>query len=241
MRPASSKIAIARFIQMVALLIVTGISLARSAWASPLSYLVTINTSAVAGTSGNLDLQFNPGVLPGTQLATASVQSFSTNGTLGTATLTGNVTGTLPGTLSFDNQTAFNDDFQGIVFGSTIQFDLLLSGPAVLAPDGISVAGSSFGIGLWDSTGLNPLLTSDPNGFAGIVNLNLDGTGTTITFLTNSGGPPVVTFTPEVTPAVPEPGSIVLFGTGLLAIISPLVAGRSSLWLYAAFRNKARP
>ena len=57
--------------------------------------------------------------------------------------------------------------------GNTIQFDLVLSGPAVLTPYGISTSGSSFGIGLWDSTGLNPLLTSDPNGFAGIVNLNL--------------------------------------------------------------------
>lgn len=219
MRLASSNTAIMRFIQTVALLIVTGISLAGSAWANPLSYLVTINTSAVTGTSGNLDLQFNPGVLPGTQLATASIQSFSTNGTLGTATLTGNVTGTLPSRLSFDNQTAFNDDFQAIVFGNNIQFDLILSGPAVLAPDRTSVASSSFGIGLWDSTGLNPLLTSDPNGFAGIVNINLDGTGTTSTFLTNTGGLPVVTFTPEVTTVVPEPGSILLFGTGVMAIV----------------------
>jgi hypothetical protein len=219
MTSASWKSAIMRFVQSAALLAAIGISSTESARANPISYLVTINTSAITGESGNLDLQFDPGVLPGTQLATASVQNFSTNGTLGTATLTGNVTGTLPGTLSFDNQTAFNDDFQAMVFGNTIQFDLLLSGPAVLAPDGTSVSGSSFGIGLWDSPGFNPLLTSDPNGFAGIVNIDLDGSGTTSTFLTNTGGPPIVTFTPQVTTVIPEPGNILLFGTGLVAIL----------------------
>jgi hypothetical protein len=183
------------------------------AWADPLSYVVTINMSAINGTSGNLDLQFNPGALHGTHLATATVGGFTSDGTLGTAVLTGDVTGALPGTLSFDNQTVFNDDFQAITFGNTIQFDLVLSRPAVLTPDGISTSGSSFGIGLWDSTGFNPLLTSDPNGFAGIVNINLDGSGTATTFLTDAGGPPVVTVTPEVASTVPEPGSIVLFGT----------------------------
>ena len=218
MRHSGWKEAIPRFLLTTALLAVMGVYSTASAWADSLSYLVTINTSAINSTSGNLDLQFNPGTLPGTQLATATVQGFTSDGTLGSATLTGDVTGALPGTLSFDNQTVFNDDFQAIVFGDSIQFDLVLSGPAVLTPDGISTSGSSFGIGLWDSTGFSPLLTSDPNGFAGIVNVNLDGSGTTTTFLTDAGGPPVVTVASEVASAVPEPDSILLFGTGLAGL-----------------------
>jgi hypothetical protein len=202
-----------------ALLAVIVISCTTSASADALSYTVTINTSTINGTSGNLDLQFNPGTLPGTQLATATVQGFTSDGTLGTAVLIGDVTGTLPGTLSFDNQTVFNDDFQAITFGNTVQFDLVLSGPAVWTPDGISTSGSSFGIGLWDSTGFNPLLTSDPDGFAGIVNINLDGSGTITTFLTNAGSPPVVIVTAAATSTVPEPVSILLFGTGLTGTI----------------------
>jgi hypothetical protein len=193
------------------------ISLASSASASSLSYIVTINTSAINGAAGYLDLQFNPGALPGTQSATATVQGFTSDGTLGVPSLTGDVAGALPGTLSFDNQTVFNDDFQALVFGNTISFELTLSGAAVTGPDGTSTSGSSFGIGLWDGTGINPLLTSDPDGFVGIVDLNLDGSGTPSTFPTDTGGPTVVTLAPEATTVIPEPSSIVLIGIGLTA------------------------
>ena len=220
MRHAAWKEAIRRLLPATTLLAVIGVYSAVPAWAGPLTYSVTIETSAINGTSGNLDLQFNPGAMPGTQLATAAVEGFSSDGTLvGAAVLTGDVTGALPATLSFDNQTAFNDAFQAMVFGTGIQFELVLSGPAVTAPDGVSTSGSTFGVGLWDSAGSNPLLTSDPDGFVGIVNINLDGSGTPTTFLTDTGGPPVVTLTPEGGPVVPEPGNILLFGTGLAGLI----------------------
>ena len=222
MKNTSWKRVIRRSLPATAFLAVIGIYSAGPAWAGQLSYEVTIDTSAINGTSGYLDLQFNPGTLPGTQLATAVVEGFTSDGTLAIGPLsgvTGDVTGTLPGAVSFDNQTVFNDDFEGITFGNSIQFELVLSGPAVLTPDGVSTSGSTFGVGLWDSTGSIPLLTSDPNGFVGTVDINLDGSGTTTNFLTDAGGPAVVTFTPETPTVTPEPDSILLFGTGLAAII----------------------
>jgi hypothetical protein len=106
-----------------------------------------------------------------------------------------------------------------LILGNTNEFELVLSGPAVLTPDGISTSGSTFGVGLWDSTGSISLLTSDPNGFVGMVNINPDGSGTTSTFFTDTGGPPVVTFTPNGTSVTPKPGSIPLLVTGMVALI----------------------
>src|ERR1700722_17432555 len=99
MRDTSWKETIARYLLKSIFIAVVAIALPEAAWAGPLSYLVTIDTSTINGTSGNLDLQFNPGALPGTQLATATVQGLSSDGTFGIAVLTGDVTGALPGTL----------------------------------------------------------------------------------------------------------------------------------------------
>jgi hypothetical protein len=103
---------------------------------------VTANTSSISGQGGYLDLQFEPG--PSTvNLATAAVSAFTTDGTLtGAATLTGDVTGQLPGIVDFDNQTVFNDYFQETTFGSTETFTVTLSGPTPLGggPSGFNIS-----------------------------------------------------------------------------------------------------
>jgi hypothetical protein len=181
------------------------------AWADGVTYQVTVDTSSITGTAGSLDFQFNPGPLA-TQAANLQILSFASNGTLGTSGLSGDVSGALPGTVSFDNGGGFNDYFTGFTYGTTISFLVNLFGPAVTSPDGTSVSGSSFAFSMFsDSAGTVPVLTSDTvNGFALTTNINLDGTTT----LTNSSGPTDVT----LVAAIPEPGTLLLVGLGLLGL-----------------------
>jgi hypothetical protein len=223
------------FFLAAALLAFVAILSAGTARADDLTYNVTIDTSSINGYYGYLDLQFDPGTIPGSQYATATVQNFSTDGIFNSIddTQTGDVYGgpltgdtSFPsplGTEWFDNLTGYNDDFQGMNFGSTIQFQLVLSGPAVNAPDGVSTSGSAFGVGLWDITGSNPLLTTDLNGFVGTVDIGLDGTGTVTTFNSDADkDPPVATITQQGTSVVPEPGSFLLLATGLAGTLGAI-------------------
>ena len=69
----------------------------------------------------------------------------ASDGTLaGNPVLTGDVAGTLPATLTFDNETAFNDYFEGFTYGSTLSFQASFDGPALSAPDDVSSSGSTF-------------------------------------------------------------------------------------------------
>jgi hypothetical protein len=169
------------------------------------TYDVTVDTSAIAGTAGSLDFNFNPGPLV-SQAASLQILNFSSNGAItGNPALTGDAVGSLPSTLTFDNGTGFNDYFQGFTFGKTLVFKVSFYGPALSSPDGLSNSGSTFSFSMFsDTAGTIPVLTTDTsNGFAFTVGVNLDGTTT----LTNSS--PQTAVTPE-TGAVPEPGTLTL-------------------------------
>jgi len=158
------------------------------------TYFVTVNTSAVNPSSGFLDFQFNPGN-GSTQAATATISGFTGGTVVGAPQINGNVSGTLPGTVTFVNSTALNEAFQGFTYGASFSFVLTLSGPAIDTPNGTSTAGSTFGVGLYDNT-MTPILTNQgaTTGFAGSVNINLNGTTTPTAFPTATNGPSVVTF-----------------------------------------------
>ena len=163
---------------------------ASTAFADSVEYSVTVNTSLLAGVAGALDFNFNPGPLS-TQGADLQILNFSSNGSLPNCASnvqgfcgTGDVTGTLPGTLTFDNGTAFNDYFDGFTFGNTLSFDVILYGPALTTPNGTATSGSAFAFSMFsDAAGTVPTLTANlTDGFAATVDVNLDGTTTVENF-----------------------------------------------------------
>jgi hypothetical protein len=178
--------------------------------AAPITYDVSVDTSSISGTAGSLDFNFNPGPLV-TQSASAQILDFTSDGTLaGNPVLTGDVSGALTGTVTFDHGTAFNDYFEGFTYGSTLSFQISLYGPALSSPDGTSTSGSAFAFSMFsDAAGTIPALTTDTaDGFAFTVGVSLDGT----TPLTNSSAQ--TTVVPATAPAIPEPSTLSLIAVG---------------------------
>jgi hypothetical protein len=179
-----------------------------------LVFQVSANTTAIQGTVGSFDLEFNPGGI-GTLAATATISNFSTNGTALSLNATdGNVSGTLlPGPLTINNTQGLNDLLENITFGTSIVFELTLSGPGVTSPNS-NLPGSSFGLSLYDSN-FDPLLTTDPAGTVLTLNLNPNGSTSVENFPSDSsGGTPVANASLQAT-ATPEPASILLLTSGV--------------------------
>ncbi len=197
-----------------------------AASAGVITYGAVIDTSSLAGSTGSLDLNFNPGPLV-TQAGNVGILNFASNGTVsGSVALTGDVTGALPSNLAFDNETGFNDYFQAFTFGSSLSFDVSLYGPELASPDGISSSGSTFAFSLFsDAAGTVPALTSDStNGFGFLIGVNLDGSTTLTNYLTQGSVTPVAT-------GVPEPGTAQLLTLVFLFTSWKLVVAALKGWL----------
>jgi hypothetical protein len=198
-------------------LLLLGILTPESAYAD-LIFNFSVDTSSLSGQNGFLDFQFNPGDSSALS-ANATVTLFQTTGGIlqQPALLTGDASGSLPGTLTLDNGTVYNDAFQGLIFGNSFAFTLTLSGPAIDTPGG--TVGSAFALSLYAADGITPLLTTDPNGSIATIDLNSNGTGTPESFPQSpTDNTPAASVT--ALGAVPEPSTF----TGVL-LCSSLQAG----------------
>ena len=154
-------------------------SLASRAHAASVTYSVAVNTASLAGTTGSLDFNFEPGPF-GSRPATLQIRRFGGDGSpSGSATLTGDAGGLLPSDLQFDNGTGYNDYFQAFTFGSFLSFDIMLSGAALDSAIGNN-SGSTFAFSIFsDTDGTMPALTSNMiDGYAITVDINSDGSTT---------------------------------------------------------------
>ena len=163
-------------------------------------YEFSVDTSSIAGKSGYMDFQFNPGATSSD--GSAVVTNFSSNASnFGIPVITGDAAGALPGTVTINSTYGqWNDYFQSLNFGTTISFLLELSGGS----------GNTFGLSFYSTDGATPLLTSDsPNNCATTIDLN-------------SASPPTVTdFSSNLvkTSPVPIPAPFWLIGSGLAGLI----------------------
>ena len=176
-----------------------------------------MNTTSLIGTTGSLDFNFNPGPLV-TQSAYAEILNLIGGGVSGAASLTGNASGSLPGTVTLDNGAAFNDYFQGFTYGSSLMFQVSLYGPALSAPNGTASSGSTFAFSLFsDLAGTVPAFTTDTtDGFGYLIDVNLDGSTTVTNYLYQ-------------TTAVPEPSTLgLVVATSLSAFVARAARGRAA-------------
>ena len=170
-------------------------------------YEVSITTAGYQGQAGYLDFQLGRG--PDSENASVAIQSFVSDGSLsGPAEQAGDVTGSLPGTVTITNTTQFNDYFQPFSYGSLLRFGLTFSGTAISAPSGTAAYGSPFYFGLYDTNQV-PLGPVDALGNAFLIQVNSNGSTTPQIFngavaITNAS-------------AVPEPSMRALLGVGLAA------------------------
>jgi hypothetical protein len=179
---------------MMKLRVVAAIMFAATSAFADYSYNFDVNTSSISGQTGYLELQFNPGLNSGT--ASAVVSNFTSDAAIGASILTGGVTGALPGAVTINNTTGWNDYFQAVTFGNGAHFSLNLAGNA----------DNSFGLSFYGADGVTPLLTSDPSGFATTIDMTANGA------VINSNSSQVTVA------ATPIPAAAWLFGSGLMGL-----------------------
>lgn len=191
-----------------------------SAFASPITYQVTVDTSSESGQSGYIDIQLNPGSFA-TQAAMAQITNFVSGGVLNSSApaTTGAVSGALPGPLGLTNSDSTNEYTAGLTFGNTLTFDLTLSGPALSNPNG--EGGGLFSLDFLNAGQSAYLFTADPQGNnpfdynVGVVSINGDGSTTVMTY-PDVNGKVDASFVPLA--AIPEPANVVLLFVGLTCI-----------------------
>jgi hypothetical protein len=178
---------------------------------------ITVDTTNISGVIGSLAFDLIPGGFPPNSV---SIFGFTTDGTLGAVLpASGDVKGTLPGTLSdpvtIVDSTGFNEYAQGITFGHLFSFFFNTSGGAGSPP-----TPAGFSLFILDADGGLPIVsTSDPTGADSLFLYSIGQDVTPDVFTSES-----VRTTARVL-SVPEPGALALVIAGLLALGGMLRAG----------------
>jgi PEP-CTERM motif len=191
---------------------------AASATAAPLIFQVTVNTAPLVGSaSGPFALDFQlidgSGLSNGNNTATISNFSFTGAGAgaTGSATLAGGASGSLASTVSLTDSSFLNELFQGFTAGSSLSFRVTLTtnveaGPT---PDAFSFAVLDRNLLNIPTNGLGDALL--------VVDIRSATLGLSDVRTFGSTSPAGVSVTVSAA-AVPEPVTLLLLGTGVIAV-----------------------
>lgn len=181
-----------------------------ASFASAATYQVQIDTSSLVadyGSSGWIDLQFNPGNA-GTPYAQVVLSNFSGFGDPASADPIGSVSGSLAGGYTIANNDAggYNDLLHAVNFGGKLGFTVTFSGDYDPAASGL---GSTFAVGLLNSGKDAYLGTNEQSG--ALVWLDWTSLGTVT-------AAPLDTALAVSVSAVPEAQTWLMLGVGLALV-----------------------
>jgi hypothetical protein len=173
---------------------------------------ITVTTSMLAGTPADLAFDFIDG---GTPSNTISISAFSTDGVLGSPSITGGASGTLPGPIVLTDSSFFNEYLTGITLNDVFSFTFTATANG---PDPTSVP-DAFSIFLLDPTSGFPLFTTtDPTESNALFTFDIDGTPQGALSLYQAPGGEVTVSAGSVVP-VAEPSSLLLLEFGLAIFV----------------------
>jgi hypothetical protein len=143
--------------------------------AGTVHYHVSVDTSAIAGTVGSLALQFNPGGLPGAPDAQVTISNLAlTGGSAAAFTQDGGATGDPITSATLLATAALNRLGSTVTFGSRLDFDVAISGAALVHPTGGNF-GSTLALQLLGADGSTPLLAADATASALRIDVGVNG------------------------------------------------------------------
>jgi hypothetical protein len=176
---------------------------------------VSVNTSSISGQSqSEVVFEFSDGDQSGSSNNTATLSSFNLGGGTAQAVDTTNSTGPYSGSLG--SGLTLQDGTPITVFGQFFDPGSLLSFTLDLTTN--PEAGSTpdeFSMYIYDPSG-NPLApTSDPNGFDSLLSVDINSASPS----PNVYSPQLVTAALAPATSAPEPSSLALAATGLLAVL----------------------